>query len=134
MVKLTAVSRYALQAVVFLATQKHNGPIASHHIAQATGVPEKFLLKALKPLANGRVLRSLKGPNGGYRLVKAPKEITLLEIIESVDRPIRGEVFPINGEEGNGLIRKLEPVFNEAAESVRRQLQKVKISDLIGKS
>ena len=64
--KLTRASSYAVHALVFMATQKENRPVASHTIAKARGVPERFLLKVLKPLVSARVLHSIKGPNGGY--------------------------------------------------------------------
>ena len=92
--KLTRATSYALHAVVFMATQKQNPIIASHLIAKARGIPERFLLKVLKPLVSVRVLSSVKGPNGGYRLAKLPTQITLLEILEAVDGPIRGVVPP----------------------------------------
>src|SRR5437773_470683 len=89
--KLTRASSYAVHALVFMANQKHNRPQASHNIAHARKIPERFLLKVLKPLVSARVLSSIKGPNGGYRLAKAPNEINLLEVMEAVDGPIRGQ-------------------------------------------
>jgi len=83
--KLTRASSYALHAVAYMALQKTDKPVASHHIAQARGIPERFLLKVLKPLVSARVLMSVKGPNGGYRLARPPSEITLLEVVEAID-------------------------------------------------
>src|SRR5262245_29579805 len=91
--KLTLASVYALHALAYMAEQKHDRPIASHHIAEAQGVPERFLLKVLKPLVSNTdppVLLSIKGPNGGYRLAREASDITLLDIVEAVDGPIRG--------------------------------------------
>ena len=49
--KPSRASSYALHAVAFMAAQKDNaGPVASHHIAAARGIPDRFLLKVLKPL------------------------------------------------------------------------------------
>src|SRR3954470_5958709 len=98
--KLTRAASYALHAVAYMAGQKHDRPIASHNIAQARGIPERFLLKVLKPLVSARVLHSIKGPNGGYRLAKAPSDITMLEVLEAVDGPIRGQAPLL--EENNG--------------------------------
>src|SRR5438876_12445366 len=98
--KLTRASSYALHAVVFMAAQKLDRPVASHLIAKARGIPERFLLKVLKPLVSARVLMSVKGPNGGYRLAKAPNQITMLEILEAVDGPIRGQ-SPFTYREGD---------------------------------
>lgn len=128
--KLTRASSYAIHALVYMALQKHNRPMASHHIAHARGIPERFLLKVLKPLVSGRVLMSIKGPNGGYRLAKAPNEITLLDILESVDGPIRGQAAFVRDETDGSLNKRLDQICNLAAEQVRKQLSKVKISDL----
>src|SRR6202171_1870947 len=98
--KLTRSSSYAIHALVFMATEKRNRPVASHHIAAARGIPERFLLKVLKPLVSARVLFSIKGPNGGYRLSRPAAEISLLEVLEAVDGPVRGQA-PFT-EEGNG--------------------------------
>jgi Rrf2 family protein len=66
--RLTRASSYALHAVTYIAARKHDQTIPSHLIARADGIPERFLLKVLKPLVSARILLSLKGPNGGYRL------------------------------------------------------------------
>ena len=131
--KLTRASSYALHAVAYMADQDTNEPVASHVIAKARKIPERFLLKVLKPLVSARVLLSIKGPNGGYRLAKPAGEITLLEVLEAVDGPIRG-LAPLSGEKKNGpLNSKLESICKESADQVRKHLGGVKISQLVGK-
>jgi Rrf2 family protein len=129
--KLTRASSYALHAVAFMAAQKTDKPVASHNIAAARGIPERFLLKVLKPLVSARVLRSIKGPNGGYQLAKAPNQITMLDILEAVDGPIRG-MAPFSEENNGPLNERLENICKTSAEGVRKQLEKVRISDLVG--
>jgi Rrf2 family protein len=129
--KLTRASSYALHAVAYMAAEKNDKPVASHHIAQARGIPERFLLKVLKPLVSARVLHSVKGPNGGYRLAKKPTEISMLEVVEAVDGPIRGQApFGITAKEGQ-LNQKLENICKQAADQMRKQLEKVRLSDLV---
>jgi len=130
--KLTRASSYALHALAYMAQQKQQDkPTASHHIAAARNIPERFLLKVLKPLVSARVLMSIKGPNGGYRLAKPAEKITMLEILEAVDGPIRG-MAPFS-EEGNGpLNHKLETICKDAATATRKQLEKVTVSELAG--
>jgi Rrf2 family protein len=129
--KLTRATSYALHAVAYMAAQKHDRPIASHKIAQERGIPERFLLKVLKPLVSARVLLSIKGPNGGYRLARSPADITMLEILEAVDGPIRGS-SPLSDENDGPLNHKLEQICKESADQVRKHLEKVKISALVG--
>ena len=116
-----------------MADQENNEPVASHVIAKARKIPERFLLKVLKPLVSARVLSSIKGPNGGYRLAKSANEITLLEVLEAVDGPIRG-LAPLSGEKKNGnLNTRLESICKESADQIRKHLGSVKISQLVGK-
>ncbi len=129
--KLTRASSYALHAVAYMVQQKSDKPVASHHIAHARGIPERFLLKVLKPLVSARVLLSIKGPNGGYRLARQPNDISMLEILEAVDGPIRGQA-PFTEEDSNGhLNHKLENICRQTADQTRKQLEKVRISDLV---
>jgi Rrf2 family protein len=130
--KLTRASSYALLAVEYMVAEGKDQPVPSHLIARARGVPERFLLKVLKPLVSAQVLRSVKGPNGGYRLAKPAGKITLLEVIEAVDGPIRG-VAPTAEGSKNGLDMRLEAICNQAADQTRRYLGKIRLADLGGK-
>jgi Rrf2 family protein len=140
--KLTCASSYALHAVAYMAQQKSDRPVASHKIAQERGIPERFLLKVLKPLVTARVLTSIKGPNGGYRLARPASDITMLEIVEAVDGPIRGQAPPPElrrasgkSKDGNGqpLYLKLDGICQQSADQTRKQLEKVKLSELLKK-
>jgi Rrf2 family protein len=129
--RLTRASSYALHAVAYMAAQKSDRPVASHKIAQERGIPERFLLKVLKPLVSARVLLSIKGPNGGYRLARPASDISMLEILEAVDGPIRG-IAPLTEENNGPLNNKLEAICKESADATRKHLDKVKISQLVG--
>ncbi len=131
--KLTRASSYALHAVAYMAVQKSDKPVASHHIAADRNIPERFLLKVLKPLVSARVLYSIKGPNGGYRLARPAGDISLLEILEAVDGPIRGQA-PFTESKGDGnLNHKLEVICKQNADATRKNLEKVRISDLVSR-
>src|SRR5207302_9914543 len=131
--KLTRASSYALHAVVYMAAHKLTKPVASHLIARAQGIPERFLLKVLKPLVSARVLYSIKGPNGGYRLARSASDVTMLDVVEAVDGPIRGQA-PTSHVEGDGqLDRRLETICDQSSEQIRKHFQKVRISELAGK-
>jgi Rrf2 family protein len=127
--KLTRASSYALHALAFMAAQKKDHPVPSHDIASARKLPERFLLKVLKPLVAARVLVSVKGPHGGYRLAKPANEITMLEVLEAVDGPIRGQA-PLLEEDRSPLNTRLEAVCKQDAEQTRKSQEKVKVSDL----
>jgi Rrf2 family protein len=139
--KLTRASSYALHALAYMAQQKTDNPIASHKIAHERGIPERFLLKVLKPLVRARVLESVKGPNGGYRLAKPLSDVTVLEVIEAVDdgeilgeapRPTRNKKYPhYNPEISMPVYHKLEHMCKQISDTIRKHLEKVKVSELM---
>ena len=128
--KLSHAVRYALQALVYMANETDGQLVASHVVAEAKGIPELFLLKVLKMLVSARILQSLKGPSGGYRLARPANEISMLEILEAVDGPIRGQA-PLLEENNGPLNQKLEDICKQSADQVKKHLAKVRMSDLI---
>ena len=81
--RITQEADYALRIVALLAS--HDSLVDANTIADEAGITQRFALKILRKLAIGDVVVSQKGANGGYRLAKSPKEITLKEIIELID-------------------------------------------------
>jgi len=131
--KLTRASSYAIHAVVYMGQLKDKDrekPIASHTIAKERGIPERFLLKVLKPLVSVGILKSVKGPNGGYRLSKKPEDVNLLDIVEAVDGPIRGQAPLSEENKKSPLDTKLQAICNAAADVTKASLKKAKISEL----
>ena len=118
--RLTRASSYAIHAVAYMAQHKHHEkPVASHTIAEDRGIPERFLLKVLKPLVSSGVLKSIKGPNGGYRLARKSEDVTLLNIVEAVDGPIKG-VAPLHEERKNVIDKKLNDICVRISDLIKR--------------
>jgi Rrf2 family protein len=129
--KLTRAASYALHALAYMATQKKDHPTASHIIAEKRHIPERFLLKVLKPLVSAQLLTSVKGPNGGYRLARPANEITVLDVLEAVEGPIRG--LAPSEEPNHPTSRRLEAICQQSADHVRKHLGKIKITELAGR-
>ena len=83
--KLTHRSEYALLALVCLARQKPGVYIGGAEIAQAQNIPPKFLQQILLVLKRARYVQSFKGQQGGYRLARPAKEITIAEVVRLLD-------------------------------------------------
>jgi Rrf2 family transcriptional regulator, cysteine metabolism repressor len=129
--KMTRASAYALKALAYLARQKAGGPVPSHVMAEAArGIPKLFLLKCLLRATSAGLLRSVKGPNGGYVLARPAREISVLEIIEGVDGPLRGEAPQVGHGPGATLDTRLQEVCDAATVLVRERLGKVSLADL----
>ncbi|MGA9483673.1 MAG: Rrf2 family transcriptional regulator [Candidatus Acidiferrales bacterium] len=79
---------YALQALIFLARRYGKGAIKIREIAATDDLPEKFLELILLELKHARIVDSVRGAKGGYRLKRAPTTIFLGEIIRTIDGPL----------------------------------------------
>ncbi len=86
MLKLTKKADYGLIALKHLAVKKTSA--SAKEIADAYQLPLPLLSKVLQKLAKNGFLFSEHGTNGGYRLARAPRSITTLEVIRSIDGPI----------------------------------------------
>jgi Rrf2 family protein len=86
--RISSKGLYALEAMVRLARNYPEKPTKIHEIAVQEEIPEKFLELILLDLKAARLVESLRGANGGYRLRRAPNKIFLGEIIRTVDGPL----------------------------------------------
>ena len=86
--KVSQKGLYALEALLFLARRHLDGAIKIREIAKAEALPEKFLELILLELKHARIVESVRGAKGGYRLKRAPAKIFLGEIIRTIDGPL----------------------------------------------
>ena len=78
--------RYGIRAVIYLAKQPlSDGKTGITKISRALDLPTPFLAKILQQLAKQKILTSSKGPHGGFSLLKDPREVTLLDIVNTID-------------------------------------------------
>lgn len=81
--------QHALRALIYLAARNSSRPVLVREIAEAARVPRQSLAKILHGLRNKGLVKSTKGPGGGYQLARPGSEMKLVEIIEAVDGPIQ---------------------------------------------
>jgi Rrf2 family iron-sulfur cluster assembly transcriptional regulator len=101
---LSSTAQQAIQAVLCIAGSAEDGPVRVDEIAAAMGCPRNYLSKTLHILTRAGVLRSERGPRGGFRLASAPDRITLARVVAPfepvgerrclVGRPTCGDANP----------------------------------------
>ena len=131
--KLTSRSEYALLALVYLARNDSDEYISVETVAQAQGIPPKFLEQILLALKRAKYLKSSKGQRGGYRLAKPADKITLAEVIRLFDGALAptesvSEYFyestPIEKE------KSLVKVFRELRDYISDKLENTTLADV----
>jgi len=133
--KISQKGLYALQAIMTLARRYGTETVKIRDIAIDSDLPEKFLELILLELKNARIVESVRGAKGGYRLRRAPEEIQLSEIIRLVDGPLA----PFgDADQLRSLIvtdpdhRALYGVFLEVRDAAEKILESTSVADIVG--
>lgn len=128
--KLSRTVAYALQATMQLAVSDSDTPVPCSQIASKGDMPERFLLQVLRSLVNHGVLRSTRGVDGGYMLIRSPDEISLLDVIEAIEGPLDSKL-PLPAAPDDFTQQNLQKALQEVTATAREQLESIKISQLI---
>lgn len=89
--RVSTRSDYGLRALIELAGHYGGGPLQSSEIALRRHVPEQYLDQLLTTLRKAGFIRSVRGPAGGHELLRHPEEISVREVIESLE----GSLSPV---------------------------------------
>ena len=86
--RLSTKGRYAVMALVDLASNQRDGPVTLAEIAARQEISLSYLEQLFAKLRRGGLVGSVRGPGGGYRLSRTAEETRIAEIILAVDEPI----------------------------------------------
>ncbi len=130
--KMNATAHYGLMAAGYIAEQADEGWVMANTISAKYVIPVGYLIRIMQQMGKDNVFRSKRGPGGGFTLARPAKEITLLEIIESADRPISTqlEITELTGNAGFSI--EIENVCKKAFEKAASILSRAKLSQMVG--
>ena len=83
--RLNQATDYAFRMVLYLASLPEGTKITGAALAEKQNIPERFLLKIMRSLTKAGIMKSYRGVEGGFALQRAPKDITLFDIIDAVE-------------------------------------------------
>ncbi len=114
---------YAIRIVACLAEREQKTDAGT--VAALTGVTPQFTLKILRRLMSADIVKSYKGAQGGYALSRDPAEITLLQVVETINGPIavsRCQHSPSECTHPKGICSYRE-VFSDVSDYMREKLR-----------
>jgi len=129
--KISRSTGYALVAVGYIAENCQCGPVLSTRISKEYGIPLEYLLNILQQLVRANVLRSKRGPRGGFLLAHDPKDISMLQIIEAIDGPLARPLHMAEQTNSVDFSIKMEEVCKKAIEKTTKLYDKAKLSDML---
>jgi len=122
---------YGLLAVGFIAQNPDKSIILSNAISEKYKIPLEYLLKIMQSLVRANILRSKRGPRGGFSLAGPLAKITMLDVIEAVDGPMEASLYLDENAPADKFAKKAEAAYKKVLAQGRAAYKKVKLSDLI---
>ena len=129
--RVTARADYAVRAAIELVGASAAAPRKADSIAVAQGIPLSFLENILNQLKSAGVVRSQRGPEGGWWLLRGPQDVTVADVIRAVEGPLasvrgeRPENLAYDGSAGS-----LQDVWIALRANIRAVLERVTLADL----
>jgi Rrf2 family protein len=134
-VRVSAKVDYALRALLELAASEPERPVTAERLATAQKIPPKFLENILLELRRAEIVSSQRGVEGGYRLARPADEISVADVVRSLEGPI-ASVRGVRPEEVEytGPAQSLQPLWVELRASMREVLEGTTLADLVERS
>jgi Rrf2 family protein len=129
--RISRSTGYALIAVGYIAQHYRESAVLASKVSKEYGIPLEYLLKILQQLVRANILRSKRGPRGGFFLARPAEDITLLEIVESVDGPMTSFLQLAELTKNAPFSIRMEEVCHKATEEIREAYAKVKLSKML---
>ena len=129
--KISRSTGYGVLAAGYIARHQKDGIVLSNTISKEYKIPLEYLLKIMQQLVRANILRSKRGPRGGFTLARTTNKITLLDIIEAVDGPLASQLNLEEHSKRDKFTVKSEKAYAQGLNAARAVYQKTKLSDLL---
>lgn len=131
---LSRASEYAIRAMVYMAEKGGDSPTQLKDIAESEKIPFHFLAKTMQVLTRIRLVKSFRGPRGGFTLMKRPDQIYLYEIVNAFDAISQWETTCILGINpcSDEVICPIHEDWKPIREQIFKMFQEKTLTDLVG--
>ena len=128
---------YALRALIYMGMRERDGYFSIGEIAREEEIPLRYLEQIFIALKNAGMLSAKSGPSGGYRFRKAPRDISLIDVVRLIDGPVAParcvsrtayEKCP------RERVCALRPVLSEVRDAIAEILDSITLEDVCRKA
>lgn len=131
--RLTAKGRYAVTAMLDLAVHRDEGPISLADISRRQGISLSYLEQLFAKLRKHELVNSVRGPGGGYQLKRAPNEIFVAEIVDSVDENVDATKCSGRADCQQGEMCLSHQLWSELSDEIHHFLSGIDLASIIEK-
>lgn len=138
--KISTKGRYGLRILLDIATHDQDRPRMLSDVCKEQGFSRKYVGRLTLLMRDAGLIRSYRGARGGYKLERAPKDISLLEIVESLEGPVSIIDCLLEYDSKKSARKELPPectgclahkVWGALNSEIRSSLAKVTLEDII---
>ena len=127
---------YGIMATIELAKQDRSIPLQAKIIAQRQGIPSRFIEQILQHLKQAGIIRSLRGAQGGYTLAQHPSQISLADLVNSMNGWATEPLLqhgPTNGHSENRQVPNilLSNIWQQVQEAEQAVLRGISLQKLV---
>ena len=131
--RLTTKGRYAVTAMLDVALHANEGTVNLAEISQRQGISVSYLEQLFARLRKSGLVKSVRGPGGGYRLSRGRDRITIAEIIDAVDEPVDATRCERRGDCQEGDTCLTHFLWMALSDKIHEFLADISLADLIDK-
>jgi Rrf2 family protein len=133
--RISAKAEYACVAMLELAVNfKEPQPVRIKAIAEAQGIPQRFLVQILLQLKTAGLVASVRGAAGGYQLARPPESISLAAVINAIDDRTLAPRSALAEDHRSPLVGALLTVWREIQVEEQRHLERLTLAELLRRS
>jgi len=133
-VRLTTKGRYAVTAMLDLAIHREQGPISLADVSQRQSISLSYLEQLFARLRKGMLVKSVRGPGGGYELDGTPEHIKISHIIDAVNESVDTTKCQGAGNCQGGETCLTHHLWEDLSEQIHDFLQEISLADLVTKN
>ncbi len=129
--KISAKAEYACVALVELANRYTRGvPVSLKGVAEQFGLSPAFLTQVFMQLKGAGIVLSVRGSSGGYQLARKPEEITLAEVLDTIEGPT-STASALSDPQNQPVVATLQGVWQRVNAAQEEILSNISLADLV---
>lgn len=131
--RLTTKGRYAVTAMLDLALHAQEGPISLADISQRQGISLSYLEQLFAKLRRERLVRSVRGPGGGYQLSRSEADIFVAQVVDAVNESLDTTRCNNKGDCQSGEKCLTHHLWSDLSDQIHEFLSTISLADLMKK-
>lgn len=132
--RLTTKGRYAVTAMLDLALHGEEGPISLADISRRQEISLSYLEQLFSKLRQSKLVTSVRGPGGGYRLGRDSSTLSIAEIIDSVNESIDATSCAGSGNCQQGEVCLTHHLWTDLSRQIHEFLSEISLADLVDRA